>query len=365
MNEILNENDDISVRKNEHIHIVLENDVDAKITTWLECVILIHKALPEIDFNTINTHVEAFGRRFNAPILIEGMTGGTELASIINKNLAMVAEEFNIPMGLGSQRIALKHPNTAWSFKIARETAPNAFLIANIGAPQLRELSLTDIDSIVSMIEANALAIHLNPLQEVVQPEGDKNYQGIIDKIAEISDALKIPIIAKETGAGISREVARMLIQAGVKAIDVAGAGGTSWAAVEYYRAKRRGDELSEQLGKTFWNWGIPTAASILEVKNAILGHEVYLIGSGGIRNGLDVGKAIVLGADLVGMAQPFLLPAIKGVKELKHFLTTILLELKTTMFLTGSRNINEFKNTEYFIMPPLKYWVDERKLKI
>jgi len=360
--------DELRERKDEHIYVVLENDVETKVTSWLENVILVHKALPEIDFNEIDLKAEIFGRQFNSPILIEGMTGGTEIAAIINKNLATIAEEYNIPMGVGSQRVALKHPEVRWTFKIARETAPNAFLIGNIGAPQLRELTLKDLDEIVSLIEANALAIHLNALHEVIQLSGDPNYSGVLSKIVEIVDYFKIPIIVKETGAGISREVAESLIRAGVKAIDVAGVGGTSWSAVEYYRAKKRGDELKARLGKVYWDWGLPTAASIIEVKNAVtkVGKtDVYIIGSGGIRSGLDACKALVLGADFVGVARPFLAPALKGVRELKSFITAFLNELKTAMFLTGSKTVADLRNVDFVILPPLKDWIEQRQLKV
>lgn len=356
--------DEIKIRKDEHIYVVLENDVESKATTWLECVILIHKSLPEIDFNTIDTTAKLFEREFNAPILIEGMTGGTKTAAMINKNLATIAEEYRIPMGLGSQRIALTHPDVEWTFRVARENAPNAFLIGNIGAPQLKEITINDLEKIISIIEANALAIHLNPLQEVVQLSGDTDYSNILAKIKELTETLKIPVIIKETGAGISKEVAQALIDAGVKAIDIAGVGGTSWSAVEYYRAKKRQETNKARLGELFWDWGIPTAASILEVKSVIT-NNVYLIASGGIRTGLDACKAIVLGADFVGMARPLLAPALKGAKELRRFINTFLLELKTTMFLTGSHNIEDLKKVNFVILSPLKDWIKQRRLNI
>jgi len=362
-------NDVLKSRKNEHIYIVLENDVETKRTTWLESVTLIHRSLPEIDLDAIDLRASLLGREFNAPVLIEAMTGGTELGAKINKNLASVAQEYNIPMGLGSQRAGLRDKETIWTYKIARDIAPDAFLIGNIGAPQLHELKLKDIDNLVSMIEADALAIHLNALQEVVQWEGDTNYSGVLAKIKEITDYLSIPVIIKETGAGISRETARGLIEAGVKGIDVAGVGGTSWSAVEYYRAKNRNHETKSNLGKVYWDWGIPTAASILEVKTAVhqsgVKEKIYIIGSGGIRTGLDAAKSIALGADFVGMAKPFLKPAIEGTDSVKRFLNLFLDELRTALFLTGSRNISELKNSSFVVLSPLKDWIEQRKLII
>ncbi len=361
--------DILKSRKDEHIYIVLENNVETKRSTWLENIILIHKSLPEIDLSAIDLRATLFGREFSAPVLIEAMTGGTELGARINKNLASVAQEYNIPMGLGSQRAGLRNKDTTWTYRIARETAPDAFLIGNIGAPQLRELRPRDIDELVSMIEADALAIHLNALQEVVQWEGDTNYSGVLSKIREITDYLDIPVLIKETGAGISKETARSVIEAGVRGIDVAGVGGTSWSAVEYYRAIRRNHEGKSNLGKLYWDWGIPTAASILEVKTAVhqsgVRERVYIIGSGGIRTGLDAAKSIVLGADFIGMAKPFLKPAIEGVKAIKKFLDLFLDELKTALFLTGSKNISELRSSEFVILSPLKDWIEQRKLII
>ncbi len=362
-------NDILKTRKDEHIYVVLENDVVTKRTTWLECVNLIHKSLPEIDLKSIDLRANLFNKIFDAPILIEAMTGGTELGAKINRNLANVASEYNVPMGVGSQRAGLKNPDVINTYRIARETAPDAFLIGNIGALQLRELSFSDIDKLVSMIDANALAIHLNALQEVIQWEGETNYSGVLEKIHEITDYLSIPVIVKETGAGISKETAYMLINANVNGIDVAGVGGTSWSAVEYYRARKRNDETKANLGKLFWDWGIPTAASILEVVTAI--HEsgrkekVYVISSGGIRTGLDAAKSFVLGADFVGMAKPFLKPAMESIDSIKKFLNLFLDELRTALFLTGSRNISELRNSKFVVLSPLKDWIEQRKLII
>lgn len=361
--------DILKSRKDEHINIVLENDVETKRTTWLENIILIHKSLPEIDLDNVDLQAFLFGKKFSAPILIESMTGGTKLGAKINKNLANIAQEYNIPMGLGSQRAGLRNRDTIWTYKVARDIAPDAFLIGNIGAPQLHELTLKDIDDLISMIEADALAIHLNALQEVIQWEGDTNYSGILAKIREITDYVRIPVIVKETGAGISKETAQDLVKAGVDGIDVAGVGGTSWSAVEYYRARNRNNEIKSNLGKIYWDWGIPTAASILEVKTALrqldVEKKVHIIGSGGIRTGLDAAKSLVLGADFVGMAKPFLKPAIEGTNSIKKFLNLFLDELRIALFLTGSKNISELRNASFVILSPLKDWIKQRKLII
>ncbi|MHA1590104.1 MAG: type 2 isopentenyl-diphosphate Delta-isomerase [Candidatus Njordarchaeales archaeon] len=351
-------------RKDEHIYLALNSDVGHKETTWLECIKLIHKALPELSLDEIKLEIDFLGRTFSFPFLIEGMTGGTELGANINRNLAEAAEELNIPMMVGSQRVALKNPDVEWTFKIARETAPDIFLIANIGAPQLLELSNNDIEKIISMIEANALAIHLNPLQEIIQPEGDTNYRGVLEKITEIASHYDIPLIVKETGSGISREVARALRDAGVKAIDVAGVGGTSWAAVEHYRAKRNRDYLRARLGRVFWSWGIPTAASIIEARNGA-GKDIKIIASGGIRSGTDIAKAIVVGADLAGAARPLLEPAMKSSDEVKKIIEEIMYELRIAMFLVGAKTVKDLKNVDFVILSPLRDWIIDRGLEI
>ncbi|MHA1615912.1 MAG: type 2 isopentenyl-diphosphate Delta-isomerase [Candidatus Njordarchaeales archaeon] len=351
-------------RKDEHIYLTLNTDVAHKETTWFECIKLIHKALPELSLENIQLKTVFLGKTFSYPFLIEGMTGGTELGANINRNLAEAAEELNIPMMVGSQRVALKNPEVEWTFKIARKTAPDIFLIANIGAPQLPELSINDLEKIVSMIEANALAIHLNPLQEVIQPEGDTNYRGVLEKISEIADYFDIPLIVKETGSGISKEVARSLSNTGIKAIDVAGVGGTSWAAVEYYRARKSRDDLRTRLGEIFWSWGIPTAASIIEARNGASA-DLEIIASGGIRSGLDIAKALAIGANFSGAAKPLLEPAMKSADDVKKVIEEMMYELRIAMFLCGAKTINDLKNIEFVILPPLRYWIIDRGLEI
>ena len=360
----MGENELISNRKDEHIDISLEKDVDSEIHTWLDSIFLVHNSLPELDMKDVSIKAKLFGREFNAPLLIEGMTGGTKRGAEINEQLATIADELNIPMMVGSQRIAIENPDLSWTFSVARDVAPNLFLIGNIGAAQLIEYDVKQIAKAVDMIDANALAIHLNPLQESVQPEGDTNFRGVLNKIKKISEEINVPIMIKETGAGISMEVAQKLVDANVQAIDVSGLGGTSWSAIEVYRALNQNDEIKAHLGKKFWSWGIPTAASIIEVKS-VVGDKIQVIASGGIRDGIDIAKSIAIGADFAGMAKPILKALSKGVDELKTFLLKLFLEIRNAVFLTGAKNIYELKNVPIVIFPPLKYWLESRKIKI
>jgi isopentenyl-diphosphate delta-isomerase len=259
-------------------------------------------------------------------------------------------------MGVGSQRPAVENAKLENSFRIIREKAPTAFLIANIGAPQIAmKNSVNEAEKTVKMIDADALAIHLNPLQEAIQPEGETNYKGVLNKIKEIVQVLDVPVIVKETGAGISAEEAKKLESVGVGAIDVAGAGGTSWAAVEYHRAKKLRDEYRQRLGETFWDWGIPTAVSVAEVTQSV---RLTVIASGGIRSGIDVAKALALGANLTGTALPVLRPATKGSEEVKKELQLILEELKNTMFLVGAESIQKLKKAPLVITGITAEWL-------
>ena len=354
----------ISNRKDEHIDISLKEDVESRIGTWFDSIFLIHNSLPESNIKDISIKAKLLGREFSAPLLIEGMTGGTKRGAEINKKLAIVASEFNIPMMVGSQRIAIEYPELAWTFKVVREISDDIFLIGNIGAVQLVEYDLNKILRVVDMIEADALAIHLNPLQESVQPEGDTDFRGVLKKIERVSAELSIPVIVKETGAGISMEVAKMLLGTNIKAIDVAGLGGTSWSAIEVYRARKVSDRTKEHIGTKYWNWGIPTAASVIEVKY-VVGDKMEVIASGGIRDGLDIAKAIAIGADFAGMAKPILEALSRGLDELRKFLSRIFIELRNAIFLTGAKSLYDLKKVPIVIFPPLKYWLESRGIKI
>ncbi len=348
---------DVIKRKEEGIDVVLKRKVDAReATNLLECVHLIHSALPEIDMAEVDISTSLLGHKLKAPIIVDSMTGGAPLAERVNGVLASVAEEMGFGMGVGSQRAGLLSDEMARTYSIARTNAPSIFLFANIGGPQLAKgFSIEDAKKLVEMIKADALAIHLNPLQEVVQPEGEPNFKGVLSKIQEFSRDLGVPVIVKEVGAGISREVAVKLELAGVKAINVSGAGGTSWAAVERYRAESRSMGEKVNLGDLFWDWGIPTAAALIEVRKVV---RIPVIASGGLRNGLEVAKCLALGADACGLASPMLKRAVEGKEALRSFAEDILYELRTAMFVTGSKNIDSLRRVRKVITPPLSHWI-------
>jgi isopentenyl-diphosphate delta-isomerase len=350
----------IKQRKRDGIEIPLHKNVQAKtMSTLLEYVKLVHNALPEIDYDDIDTSTKFLDHKFSAPIIIDSMTGGTDEATIINGRLGELAEKYGLGMGLGSQRAGLKSEDLAATYSVARKSAPNAFLIANIGGAQLAKgLTIDEARKIVKMIRANALVVHLNPLQELVQPEGEPRYAGVLAKISELAKSMDIPVIVKEVGAGISREVAIKLEMAGVSAINVAGAGGTSWAGVEKLRAEAMKDEIKTHIGEMFWDWGIPTAASLIEVRKAI---KLPVIASGGLRNGLEVGKCIALGASMAAMAYPFLRAAATSHENLFAFADTLMAELKSTMFLVGARNISELASSRYILTGALAQEVSSR----
>jgi isopentenyl-diphosphate Delta-isomerase len=343
----------IKQRKRDGIEIPLNNDVQAKTTsTYLEYVKLIHNALPELDYDEIDISTTFLKRKFSAPIIVDSMTGGAPEAAKINGRLGELAEKYGFAMGLGSQRAGLESKELAETYSIARKNAPSAFLIANIGGAQLAKgLTIDNIKKIIDMIQADALIIHLNPLQELIQPEGEPKYKGVFSKISEISGALDVPVIVKEVGAGISKEVAVKLEVAGVSAINVAGAGGTSWAGVEKLRAEASNNDLKIHLGEIFWDWGIPTATSLIEVKKTV---KVPIIASGGLRNGMEMAKCIVLGASMCAMAYPFLLKAAESKKQLFNFADTVIAELKSTMFLIGAMNLSLLKSSRYILTGPL-----------
>lgn len=342
----------ISDRKLEHLLFCAHYDVQYKNkTTGFEDIEFIHRALPEVNKEKIDLSTELFGKELKAPLIISAMTGGHPSSLRINKELAIAAEKLGIGMGLGSQRAGIEHPELVGTYKIARDIAPNALLIGNIGAPQIEMAS-----SAVDMVEADALAIHLNPLQESIQPEGDINSEGVIDSIGTIVDLIDVPVIAKETGAGINLEDAKLLNNIGVSCIDVAGAGGTSWAAVETYRAE------DSDLGKLFWDWGIPTAISTIEVNQTA--SDLSIIASGGIRSGLDVAKAIALGADVAGIATPLLKAAYVGHEEVIKLINKYMEALRITMFLIGASNLEELKKeSNLIIRGRTKEWLNERGL--
>lgn len=353
----------IEERKQNHIRMCLTKDVQARsINAGFKDIHLVHKALPEINRNQVSTLTEIFGHKLAAPLIIGAMTGGTKTTTKINAVLAEAVEKLGLGMGVGSQRAALEDPKLAYTFQITREKAPTALLIANIGCPQLTSgYGVREAEEAVKMIKADALAIHLNPLQEAIQAEGQTDFMGGLNKIGEIAHALSVPIIAKETGGGIAAEVAVALDRAGVRGIDIGGAGGTSWAAVEYHRAKKVKDELRQRLGLTFWDWGIPTVASLIEVRNST---KLTIIATGGVRTGIDIVKALALGADAVGIALPLLKPALKGSEKVEKELNHLIAELKTAMFLTGAKSIQDLKKIPVVITGKTLDWLKVRGFK-
>lgn len=343
---------EIEKRKLEHVEISLSKNVEASISAGFDEVFLVHNSLPEIDFDEIETAVNFFGKKLSAPLIISGMTGGYEKASEINAKLAKAAEELNIALGVGSQRAAIIDKKLAKSYSIVRKYAKNAFIIANIGAVQLKELGDGEIRSLIDMVEADAIAVHLNPLQEIVQEEGDRDFKGCIAAIDMLKD-YSLPVIVKETGAGISREVAKKIEKAKASAIDISGLGGTSFAGVEYYR-KTSDKELAELL----WNWGIRTCASVAEVSNSV---NIPVIASGGIRSGIDGAKAIALGASYFGLALPFLKAAVR--RNAKQTGKRIIKELRVAMLLTGAKSIDELKKVNVVVTGKIREWLELRNI--
>lgn len=326
-------------RKSDHIKICLEENVHhCHATTGFEDIYFVHKALPEIERSKVNLTTTAFDHKFSVPLMVEAMTGGIVDAMKINAAIASAVEELGLGMGVGSQRAAIEKQSLEKTFAIARKKAPTAFLVANIGGPQLvKGYGVKEAKKAVDMMNADALAIHLNALQEVVQPEGETSFKGVLNKIGEISQALDVPVIVKETGAGVAAEEAKLIASMGVAGIDIAGVGGTSWAAVEYHRAKKKHDELHQGLGNVFWDWGIPTAISLVETSQSV---STTIIASGGIRTGIDVAKALSLGANLAGMAHPILFAATKGPREVRKTLQVTIEGLKNAMFLVGAKSV-------------------------
>jgi isopentenyl-diphosphate delta-isomerase len=330
----------IGSRKSEHLRINLEEDVQSRLTSGLEQYHFVHHALPEINLIDVNPSVKLFGKLLSAPILISSMTGGTREASKINQILATAAQDAQIAMGVGSQRIALEHPELVDYFQV-RHVAPDILLFANLGAIQLNYgFRIDECQRAVDMIEADALVLHFNPLQEAVQTEGDTQFAGLIKKVEAVCKALTVPVIAKEVGWGFSKDDITLLIQAGVTAIDVAGAGGTSWSQVEMYRSK---DESKRNLAAAFSDWGIPTVEVIQTVIKVAPGLKI--IASGGVRTGVDIAKCVAMGASLGGMAGPFLKTASQSVEETIKLINLLKEEVSICMFATGSKTLDQLRH--------------------
>jgi isopentenyl-diphosphate delta-isomerase len=353
----------IERRKREHVELAageLRNPGSA----GFEDVHLIHDALPETDPASVDTSVDLLGRRLELPLVIAAMTGGHSGGRDINATLARAAQRHGIAMGVGSQRAALVERSLAETYAVARREAPTAMLIANIGVPQLvaqgptPALGVDEIEALIGMIEADALAIHLNAVQELVQPEGQPDARGWLAAIEALAARLAVPVIAKETGAGMSESVARRLRDAGVSALDVGGRGGTSFAAIEAARAERMGDRRGIDLGDRLADWGIPTAVSIAWAA----GSGLPVIGTGGVRSGVDAAKAISLGATAVGVARPFLKAALDGGDDaVDAWIDAFRTELSAAMYLTGSTTIGELRNAPHVILGTTAEWLRQK----
>lgn len=326
----------ITNRKVEHIRICLEEDVNSTISTGFEKFRFAHQALPELNLNEIDCTTTIFGKNINAPILISSMTGGAAEAVAYNEIFARLAQEFSIALALGSQRAAISNPELASTYQV-RKIAPQIPVFANLGAIQLNYgYTILEYQKAVDMIEADALILHLNPLQEAIQPEGDTNWKNLLPKIETLCKSISVPVIGKEVGWGISVNCARRLLSAGVAAIDVAGAGGLSWSAIEKHRANHA---LMVSIADHFNAWGIPTADALSAIHASL--PDALLFASGGLKNGIDLAKSMALGAKLGGFANVFLHAAHAGEDQLRSLIQQIIKELKICMFLTGSENLS------------------------
>ncbi len=360
----MEDSDYTSARKLDHIRAVLDRDVESKEHSLLEYVRLVHNSIPGIDLEDVDLGTKFCGKELSAPLMITGMTGGHPDTLLINEKLAQIAEKYGIAMGVGSQRAGIENERVANTFTIARKTAPTAFLVANIGAPQLsRNYNVKEIQKAVEMIDADAVAIHLNPAQEAYQLEGEPYYRNILEKISEIIDEINVPLIVKETGNGLSKEVVNELRKIGVKCFDVSGLGGTNWIKVEVVRATLRG-EKPLPAGPLADYWGNPTGIAIIEARDAA--PDAYIVGSGGIRNGLDAAKAIALGSDIAGIALPVLRALmLKGFDTASDFINSIIYQLKTIIYLTGGHTTTDLWRAPLTIYGRLYEELERRRINV
>jgi isopentenyl-diphosphate delta-isomerase len=341
-------------RKDAHLDLCATEEVaPTENSTLFEHVKLLHCAMPELAFEQVELGLTWFGKKLKAPILVTGMTGGTERAGQVNREIAQVAEEFGVAFGVGSQRAMAERPELTQTFAV-RQVAPSTVLIGNIGLAQAAKLSLDQVRSLTDRIGADALAVHLNPGQELSQPEGDRDFQDGYRTITMLARAYGDRLLVKETGCGISPEVARRLVECGVKSLDVSGLGGTSWVRVEQLRSSG----VAREVGAQFSSWGIPTAAAIASVRKVVPA-DVKLVASGGMRTGLDVAKALALGADLGGMALPlFRAHQEGGVAGVRVALQTVITALQQALALTGSRSVGQLRAKPRVVTGELKDWL-------
>lgn len=348
----------IGSRKADHLALCATDEVAFRgKTTLFEQVRFVHDALPDLAADDVDTSCVLFGKKLRAPIVIAAMTGGTEEAARVNRELSAVAEERGYGFGLGSQRAMHTRAETAPTYEV-RSFAPNALLLGNIGVVQARAMTSADVEALVKGVGADALCIHMNPAMELVQPGGDRDFRGGLETIAKLARELPFPVVVKETGCGISSHVGRRLHAAGVRHVDVSGAGGTSWVAVETRRAEAARETRARALGEALWDWGIPTAASVASL--APVGFET-LIATGGVASGIDVARAIALGASAAGIARPALKALVAGGRAgASAFFDAVELELRAVMLLTGSVDLKALRGAPRVLGSELRAWVEQ-----
>ncbi len=354
--------EEIARRKGEHLQLAAEGDVETRASAGWEDVHLLHDALPTIDAASVDLTTRFLGHTLRLPLVISGMTGGHGRAIAINELLGRVAENAGIAIGVGSQRAALRDPSLIPTYAVVRDAAPHAFVIANVGISQLVRqgtqpaLTAKEVRQIVKMVRADALALHLNYLEESVQPEGQTRATGTEAAVRALTKASPVPVIAKETGAGISRTTALRLRRLGIAAIDVGGVGGTSFAAIEALRAGAAGDLLRMSLGERFRDWGLPTAVAVVGASGAGL----PVVATGGVRSGLDAAKALALGATIVGVGRPLLQAALRGEAACMEWLAAFEMELRTAAFLAGIKRASDLRRVPVVVTGRSKMWLDQ-----
>lgn len=352
-----NHGTEIAERKADHIDLCATGDVGFRAkTTLFECVELVHEALPELSLDEIDTRVTLLGKKLRVPLLVAAMTGGTAKARQINRELARIAEEKGYGFGLGSQRAMLRGDKDD-TYEV-RDVAPTTLVLGNIGAVQAKELSTDAVTDLAGRVGADAMCVHLNPAMEIVQPGGDRYFAGALSAIERLAEELKLPVVAKETGCGIGPRSARRLARAGVRHVDVSGAGGTSWVAVETERATGE----ARTLGRSLRDWGVPTAASVMIAKRTRPRFDT-IIATGGVSSGLDVAKAIALGAHAAGIARPVLQAFVAGGREgAIRFLDQVEAELRAVMLLVGAGSIRSLRKTTPLLLGDLPRWAELAK---
>lgn len=342
---------DISQRKVDHLDLCATDEVAFRDrTTLLEHVRLVHQSLPDLHIDDIDTSVELLGKTLRAPLVIAAMTGGTDRAAEVNQTLASIANERGYGFGLGSQRAMQKRPDTAWTFQV-REHAPDVLLLGNVGVVQARDMETAVVRGLVEEVGADALCIHMNPAMELIQPGGDRDFRGGVDTFERLVAELPVPVVAKETGNGVSAQTARRLHEVGVRHVDVSGAGGTSWVGVETLRAE--GD--ARELGALLWDWGIPTAASV----HLCAGEGMTVIATGGIRNGLDIARAIALGASAGGIARNAFKAFMEGGRAgAERYLSRVESEIRAVMLLCGASSVADLRRAPRVVTGELAAWM-------